>query len=163
MSDLKKTDSGAAANDASGDLWVEQSKDLIIVLEDSAPNRNILCAILMKLGFEVLSADNGAKGLNLVKRCEDENLKLVAVISDIMMPDMDGLEFLSSFKKNKKFGNVPFVFVTAANDKENVIEAARMGVKHYILKPVTLEQIKNKLNEIFPGKKIGMIKAKKAG
>lgn len=129
---------------------INPDKNLIILLEDSPPNRNILKAILIKLGFEILEGDSGKAGLQFMERCKKENLKLVAFISDIMMPEMDGLTFLGKVRAHETYKDLPFLLVTAAADKDNVIEAGKLGVTGYLLKPVTMEQIRTKLQEVFP-------------
>ena len=72
------------------------------------------------------------------------------MISDIMMPDMDGIDFLEMVREEEKYKSLPFVLVTAVMEKEQVISAKKLGVNGYILKPVTFQRISAKMKELFP-------------
>ncbi|HAG92345.1 MAG TPA: response regulator [Bdellovibrionales bacterium] len=126
-------------------------KERILVAEDSAPNRKILCHLLEKLGYEVLSYDNGSLAWNAL--CEEENQNVVAIISDIMMPEMSGIDLLKNVRGDEKLKDLPFVLVTAVQEKEYIIEAKAQKVNGYILKPVTFQRVTSKLQELFPNKK----------
>jgi two-component system, chemotaxis family, chemotaxis protein CheY len=125
--------------------------ECIIVAEDSAPNRTILVHLLKKLNFEVIEAENGQVAWQEMQGNPD--LNVVAVISDIMMPLMDGIEFLRKVRESEKFSNIPFVLVTAVSDKEYIHLARNLKVNGYILKPVTFDRVTKKLQEIFPQRK----------
>jgi CheY-like chemotaxis protein len=150
--------SEAAENTGIKATVIDPAKEVILVLEDSLPNLNILKLILEKLNFAVLAGVNGNEGVQALERCAKEKLKLVAIISDLMMPEMDGLKFLEHVKASNIAKDLPFVFVTASSEKSNVLEAKRLGVIGYLLKPVTMDKIKVKLKEIFPGRKFPVAK-----
>ena len=122
--------------------------DTIIIAEDSPPNRKILAHLLQKLGFEVIACENGQDAYDALT--SGENPRVVAIISDIMMPPMDGLEFLKRVRAHEKFGNLPFVLVTAVSDKDYIVRAKELNVNGYILKPVTFQRVTAKLQELFP-------------
>jgi two-component system chemotaxis response regulator CheY len=67
------------------------------------------------------------------------------IFSDINMPNMDGLQFLSEIKKNPDWKNVPVVMVTTEGSQAKVLEAVELGANGYVRKPFTAEQIKEKL------------------
>src|SRR6056297_1781706 len=123
-------------------------KELIIVAEDSPPNRKILVHLLEKLGYEVEGYENGAKAIQALK--DESKGNLVAILSDIMMPEMDGIEFLKEIRSNDSTKDLPFVLITAVSDKEYIVEAKAHQVNGYILKPVTFDRVTNKLKELFP-------------
>jgi two-component system, chemotaxis family, chemotaxis protein CheY len=154
----RKKSGEATQPDAAEKFNVDRGQKIMILLEDSAPNRNILKAILSKLGFGVLVGDTGKVGMQHLELCQKEKLNLVCFISDIMMPEMDGLTFLEKVRADARYKEIPFLLVTAAADKDNVIEAGKMGVTGYLLKPVTMEQIRGKLQEIFPEMEFPSIK-----
>jgi CheY-like chemotaxis protein len=77
----------------------------------------------------------------------------VLIISDIMMPNMGGFDLLKLVREEEKFKSIPFVFMTAALEKDYVIQAKTMKVDGYILKPVTSERIEKKIFELFPDMK----------
>lgn len=129
------------------------SPETIIVVEDSKPNRVILCNLLKKLGYNVLEATNGfvaLEQLEIVSR--DHSKKLVAILSDIMMPDMDGITLLREIRNKKETESLPFVFITAMADKTSIMQAKDLKATGYLLKPVSMERVLKLLNEVFPGR-----------
>jgi two-component system chemotaxis response regulator CheY len=67
------------------------------------------------------------------------------ILSDINMPNMDGLEFLRSVKANPSWKGVPVVMVTTEGSQDKVIQALQLGASGYVKKPFTPEQIREKL------------------
>jgi len=133
------------------------AKEQIIVAEDSAPNRKILCHLLEKLGYEVISCEDG--GIAWEALLKEESNNVVAIISDIMMPELSGIDLLKKVRAEERFQNLPFVLVTAVQEKEYIIEAKAQKVNGYILKPVTFSRVTAKLKELFPTKKFPEIAA----
>lgn len=127
-----------------------QEKETIIVAEDSAPNRKILMHLLEKLGYHVVGCENGDLAWTALKSGEHKNI--VAVISDIMMPVMDGISLLKALREDSTFSELPLVLVTAVSDKDYILQAKTHNVQGYILKPVTFQRVTGKLQEIFPHK-----------
>ncbi len=121
--------------------------DTILVAEDSAPNRTILVHLIRKLGFDVIECINGRSAWDRMLKPET---KIVAVLSDIMMPEMDGIELLRNCRTSERYKDIPFVLVTAVSDKEHIVAAKAHGVQGYILKPVTFQRVTAKLQEMFP-------------
>lgn len=127
-----------------------QPKETIVVAEDSAPNRKILSHLLQKLGYDVIACENGKMALEAIQKAS--NLNLVAVLSDVMMPEMDGLSLLKSLRESEPTKALPVVLVTAVSDKDYILQAKNYQVNGYILKPVTFQRVQNKLKELFPNK-----------
>jgi len=125
--------------------------ETIIVAEDSAPNRTILCHLLKKLGYDVLEAEDGQKAWNLIQE-HKAHKKIVAILSDIMMPNIDGIQFLKQVRGDETLKTIPFVLITAVSDKEYIMQAKALHVNGYILKPVTFQRVLAKLQELFPGR-----------
>lgn len=130
----------------------DESKECIVVAEDSPPNRKILVHLLEKLGYNVLSCEDGQIAWEKLNSSEAENV--VAVLSDIMMPNMDGLELLKNCRNSEQYKQIPFVLITAVSDRDYIIEAKSLNVDGYILKPVTFQRVTTKLKELFPNKKL---------
>lgn len=142
--------------------------ETVIVAEDSDPNRQILCLLLRKLGFAVIECRDGALAWQALEASfkAESRRNVVAVVSDLMMPNMDGMEFLrrvrnqatDEFSKDgesKGFNTakLPFVLVTAVSDKDYVFEAKSLKVDGYILKPVTYKRVAAKMQDLFPARK----------
>lgn len=132
-------------------------KETILIAEDSIPNQKILSHLLSKLGYEVIACANGAEAW--AKLSEPEGEKIVAVLSDMMMPEMDGMTLLKKVRESEKFKALPFVLITAVSDRDHIILAKSLNVNGYILKPVTFPRVTAKLQEIFPNKKYPKIAA----
>jgi two-component system chemotaxis response regulator CheY len=128
-----------------------QDAEYVVVAEDSTPNRTILVLLLKKMGYGVFECVDGAAAWSVLE--QNTKKKIVAVISDIMMPNMDGLELLRRVRNEEKFKELPFLLVTAVSDKDYIFEARQLNVNGYILKPVTFQRVSTKMQEIFPDRK----------
>lgn len=133
-----------------------QPKDIpevILVAEDSAPNRQILCHLIKQFGYEVIEAKDGKEALKLLLGIGPDK-KLVGIFSDLMMPEMDGIQLLKAVRENEKFKGVFFTLVTAVADKQRVLDAKQYEVDGYVLKPVSYDKIQKKLISLsrFAGK-----------
>ena len=102
---------------------------------------------LKKAGFTVLQGHNGREGLELAMR-EFPNI----IITDIVMPEMDGLQMIQNIRKDQQWGaSVPIILLTNLNDFNHVATAMEYGVHDYLVKSNwklkdLLETVKNKLN-----------------
>ena len=70
------------------------------------------------------------------------------IISDWNMPIMDGLEFFQAVKKEELTKDIPFLMVTVEDSKEKVIEAVQLGIKDYIIKPLSKTQFEQKVRTL---------------
>jgi len=118
-----------------GDIAFEGKK--ILIVDDDVRNVFALSSVLESRGMEVLFAENGVEGLDILKR--NENIDLV--LMDIMMPEMDGYETMQRLRKLRKFERLPVISLTAkamTGDREKSIHA---GASDYITKPVDTDQL----------------------
>ncbi len=123
----------------------------ILVAEDSAPNRTILVHLLKKLGYDVIECADGEIAWDSLQKAGADK-HIVAVLSDIMMPNKDGIDLLRSIRTSEKYKATPFVLITAVSDKDYIMQAKSLNVDGYILKPVTFQRVLTKLQELFPSK-----------
>jgi two-component system chemotaxis response regulator CheY len=126
------------------------SKDRItmlkaMVIDDSRSIRMILGKMLTEMGYQVCQASNGKEALAAVEQ-GGEPLSLVLV--DWNMPEMNGLEFVKSFRANARFSSVPLLMVTTETEIEHVRHALAAGANEYVMKPFTKEVISDKLRLI---------------
>jgi len=115
----------------------------VLIVDDSAAIRKILMRVLRQTDIdlgEILEAGDGAEALNTLN---DRHVNLI--LSDINMPNMDGLQFLAQLKQAEKWKSVPVVMITTEGGQGKVIEAVQLGAAGYVRKPFTAEQIKEKL------------------
>jgi two-component system, chemotaxis family, chemotaxis protein CheY len=124
--------------------------EYVVVAEDSAPNRMILVHLLKKLQFGVIECMDGAQAWESLQKNKDK--KIIAILSDIMMPNLDGLALLKKVRESQQYGPIPFVMVTAVSEKDQIAEAKNLKVDGYLLKPVTFDRVSKKLQELFPNK-----------
>jgi DNA-binding NtrC family response regulator len=110
----------------------------VLIVEDDPAQRRILEELIKRYGFEPLLADSGAKGLELLGQQAGGMIELV--ILDLIMPGMDGLEFLEKMQSVR--GDVPVIVQTAQGSIETVIKAMRAGADDFVVKPVSPERLK---------------------
>jgi two-component system, chemotaxis family, chemotaxis protein CheY len=120
----------------------------VLIVDDSAAIRKILQRVLRQaevpLG-EVFEAGDGNEALAVLKAQATVGL----VLSDINMPKMDGLEFLSKVRAEPSWQSLPIVMVSTEGTQAKVLEAVERGASGYVRKPFTAEQIKEKLSVYF--------------
>jgi DNA-binding response OmpR family regulator len=102
----------------------------IVVLEDDASTRRLVCAVLKKSGHEVLDFDNGAEGL-LTVLAELPDL----VVSDVEMPKMTGFEVLSEIRHTEETADTPVILLTSLSSRADIRKGMSEGADDYITKP----------------------------
>lgn len=107
------------------------SKRKILVVEDNDLNRSLLCEIL-KPEYDVVEAENGREALERLRQYAGD---FSLILLDIVMPVMDGYEFLAAIKEDPKFDSIP-VIVTTQNDGESEeVAALSCGAADFVAKP----------------------------
>jgi two-component system chemotaxis response regulator CheY len=110
----------------------------VLVVDDFATMRKIIKNVLKQIDMDnVVEAENGKHALSVLK---SDNIEFI--ISDWIMPEMTGIEFLKVCKEDEAIKKIPFVMVTAEAQKDSVLEAIKAGVDNYIVKPFTPEKLK---------------------
>ncbi len=108
-----------------------QDKHICFLIVDDSPTQAlVLKNILESQGFEVRSAENGQEALTAL-----ELFTPTAVISDIVMPIMDGMELCRQIKKNPQLNRIPVILLTSLSDPEDVIRGLECGADFYLNKP----------------------------
>ena len=103
----------------------------IMVVDDKEENRYLLETLLTKSGYEVVQAANGQEALAIL---HDEKIDLI--ISDCLMPVMDGFELCRQCKADETLKKIPFIFCTASYpDKKDEEFGLELGAAEYIIKP----------------------------
>ncbi len=110
----------------------------IIVIEDEANIREEVMDWLLFEGYEVVGASNGRLGLDAVYR---ENPDLI--LCDITMPEVDGHEVLIEVRADVNLSHIPFIFLTAAADRDSVRRGMDLGADDYMTKPFTHSEVLN--------------------
>lgn len=109
---------------------------LILIVDDDALICQILTDVLEEAGFQVVTAGNGKDGLSLL----DEILP-DAVICDLVMPEMDGLEFCKEIRSDNRLAGLPVILLTARTDLEGTVNPFQVGADDYMTKPVDHQEL----------------------
>ncbi len=118
-----------------------QEKDLILIVDDTNTNLEIVSQALTYSGFEVITAIDGEIAL---KKVEDRLPDLILL--DVMMPKIDGLETCKKLKENFKTRDIPVIFMTAISDTHTKVKCFALGAVDYIIKPFQQEEILARIN-----------------
>ncbi len=120
------------------------TKIRVLVVDDFPTMRRIIKNLLKQLGYE--NVDEAENGEDALKKLKNGDYKFV--VSDWNMPVMEGIELLRHVRSDPQLKDIPFLMVTAEAEKEKVIEAIKLGVDNYIVKPFTGEILKEKIEKI---------------
>jgi DNA-binding response OmpR family regulator len=102
----------------------------ILVIDDNEMNRDMLARRLGRYGYDVDVAENGEHGL---EKMRDGNFDLVML--DIMMPKMNGYEFLEHVKTDERLSQIPVIMISAVDDLDSVVKCIELGAEDYLFKP----------------------------
>ncbi|MCA9889926.1 MAG: hybrid sensor histidine kinase/response regulator [Anaerolineae bacterium] len=109
----------------------------ILVIEDVAITRELIVHTL-KHEHNVLEASNGIDGVELARQMVP-NL----ILCDIAMPDMDGYEVITEIREDERTADIPFIFLTAFDEREAVRYGMTLGADDYLTKPFSLDELRN--------------------
>lgn len=119
-----------------------QLRERILIIEDNVELRNYLVDYLSDY-YKVFEAENGKDGLELCRKVQP-----VLCITDIMMPEMDGLEFCSILKNDADISHVPVILLTALSDSDDKIKGYSSGADGYLVKPFEPSLLKTRIENI---------------
>lgn len=123
------------------------SSTKILIIDDMKTMRKIVAKALKDLGFEnITESEDGLKGWEAINA---PNADFGLVISDWNMPNGSGLELLKKVRTDDRFAKLPFMLVTAESEKEQVLEALKVGVSAYVVKPFSMQTLQIKMGEAF--------------
>jgi signal transduction histidine kinase/DNA-binding response OmpR family regulator/ligand-binding sensor domain-containing protein len=114
----------------------------ILVIEDNADMRKFICHELKK-EYKVIEAEDGVEGLVMAEKFSPD-----LIISDVMMPNMDGIEFCKKIKSDLKTSHIPVVLLTAKTEDVTKYEGIKMGADDYISKPFEMEYLVLRIKNI---------------
>ncbi len=124
-----------------------KSKPLILIVEDNYDMRTFLIQTL-KADYRVLGAENGQDGLSIAKKYSPD-----LIVSDVMMPVMDGIELCSRLKKELQTCHIPVILLTAKNTVEDWIDGLETGADDYIPKPFNLDVLQARIANLIDGRR----------
>jgi two-component system chemotaxis response regulator CheY len=118
----------------------------VLVVDDSSSIRAIIKKIIRVSGFDVgtfLEASDGNEALAIM-----ETSRVDLVLTDINMPNMNGLDLIARIKENSALASIPVVVVSTEGSEKKMVEAMSLGAVGYVKKPFVPEEIKQTLNTI---------------
>ncbi len=115
----------------------------VLIVDDSAAIRKILQRVLRQTEVPIGTVYEAGDGVEALETLRRQSIGLV--LSDINMPNMDGLEFLTKMRAEQVWNAIPVLMVSTEGTQAKVLEAVERGASGYVRKPFTAEQIKEKL------------------
>lgn len=115
----------------------ERSTKSILIVEDSVTTRALIRAVIEEMGdFNTIEAGSGFEALKLLPT-EEFNL----VITDVNMPDINGLELISFIKNNPRYNHIPLIIVSTERSEEDKKRGMALGATAYVTKPFRAQEL----------------------
>lgn len=130
------------------DMYRKKGKKLVLIVEDNEDMRFYLKDNL-KAQHQVIEAANGKEGWDKVKSQMPD-----LVVSDMMMPEMNGLELSKKIKEEKETAHIPVILLTAVGSEDKQLEGFQIGINDYITKPFTFEILASRIDNILAQQKL---------
>jgi CheY-like chemotaxis protein len=121
------------------------SKAKILVIDDDASSLELMEAMLVPNGYEIITANDGSKAVAIIVEQKPD-----LILLDIMMPGLDGYSTLAKIKENKTISKIPVVMLTAMGYQLNKELALQIGAVGYITKPVDLAELLKTISRLLP-------------
>ncbi|MDR3211784.1 MAG: response regulator [Planctomycetota bacterium] len=121
--------------------WAGKS---ILVVDDYPAIRRAIKEIVASLDLVVTEAENGIEAQKILA-----SKPFDIVLTDLVMPEMDGFELAEALRSTPQFRRLPIVVISTHDDTKYIIRALRLGVDDYLIKPPTLDMVKVVLGRIF--------------
>jgi len=118
-------------------------KTRILIIDDDPLMQNLIRAVLEKSGYEVLKAANGLDGLETIKGERPE-----LVISDVMMPKMDGFELVQKVRSNPFIARTPLIMLSAKSEERDKVKGLELGADDYMTKPFGRKELVAKVGAL---------------
>ena len=112
----------------------------ILIAEDDRDSRELLCWMLEKLGYQVVATSNGKEAWEAFRRG-----RFRLVISDVLMPEIDGLELCRRIRKHKQSKYTYVIIITALIGKKDYLEGMEAGADDFVTKPFDPDELKARL------------------
>jgi diguanylate cyclase (GGDEF)-like protein len=103
---------------------------LILVVDDTSRNLQLVIEILDNAGYATTFASNGKQAIERAKKAKPD-----LILLDLMMPEIGGLEVCRILKEDPELAGIPIIFLTASNEKDNIVRAFESGAVDYVTKP----------------------------
>jgi two-component system chemotaxis response regulator CheY len=116
----------------------------ILIVEDSTTTRSLIRAVIEELGdFNIVEAPTGFDALKLLP-AQDFDL----VVTDINMPDINGLELINFVRSNQRYNNIPLIIVTTERSEEDKKRGMALGATAYVTKPFKAPELQDVVKKV---------------
>ena len=127
---------------------IVSDKNVVLIVEDQPDMREFLMGELSS-HYEILKAENGKEALNILKK-----KKVDLIISDVMMPVMDGFELCNIVKNDINYSHLPFIILTAQHNLQSRLTGLNRGADAYMEKPFSLDHLSAQIENLFKNREI---------
>ncbi len=130
-------------------------KTKVLVIDDFKTMRKIVINALKTMGLEnVTESEDAADALPLIEQAAKNNEPFELIVSDWNMPKMKGIELLKKVRENPSTQKTPFLLVTAEAEQANILEAVKLGVSNYVVKPFSPQVFAEKIQAVYQKHKV---------
>jgi PAS domain S-box-containing protein len=144
MGDLKESAAAGAVpdKDAAAPIIIPETAPLILVVDDNPDMREFLIG-LMSGSYSIITAENGRQGLEKISEHSPD-----LIITDVMMPEMDGYEMTRLIKENDSLKQIPVIMLTAKAEISQKIEGLEHGADDYLIKPFNSKELLTRIKSL---------------
>jgi two-component system chemotaxis response regulator CheY len=137
-------------NHTNASLRLETTLQRILIVEDSATMRSLLASSLeeLEVPVKIVEAESGFEALRFLPR-DDFDL----IVTDINMPDINGLELVSFIRKNEKYADIPLVIVSTEGSERDRDKGLGLGADAYMVKPFDPEMLRQVVVDLLAGRR----------
>jgi DNA-binding response OmpR family regulator len=114
---------------------------VIVVMDDDAGTRMLVSQVLKKEGFDVLAAEDGAKGLDLIREFHPD-----VIVSDVQMPNLDGFGVIEQVRAEESTATIPIILLTSLQDRAHMRQGMTTGADDYLTKPFAPQELREAVN-----------------
>jgi CheY-like chemotaxis protein len=122
---------------------MENGMSIILAIDDDSSVLKLIDLQLSRAGYSVITASSGKTGLDMARTGSP-----TLILLDIFMPDMDGFSVLRALQQEEVTARIPVIMISAQSEKNAVINAMRLGVSDYIVKPYEITSLLHKISSV---------------
>ncbi|MDH3325563.1 MAG: response regulator [Gammaproteobacteria bacterium] len=124
---------------------MNETSPTILVVDDEAEMREVHQLLLLDAGFQVVSAVNGKNAIEII---ENKDKPIDIILSDVVMPEMDGYALCKYVKSQEDVSDTPFIFISSLDTLEEKIKGLECGADEYVTKPLQVQELSFKIRNL---------------
>ncbi|MBN2551341.1 MAG: response regulator [Spirochaetales bacterium] len=143
------------ADERYGETVPAGDTDVVLLVEDNADLRHYVSKMLKRFGHDVITAQDGLDGWHRVRNDHPD-----IIVTDVMMPRMDGFELVSKMKSDENTMHIPVILITAKHELDSKIEGLKTGADDYLSKPVNIRELDARIKNLLTMRKFQLALAR---